>query len=54
MAMAFDKLREHLGISQIDTVIGGSLGGQVALEWSYLLQEKVKYTVIVASKTLGP
>ncbi|MDN3670934.1 homoserine O-acetyltransferase [Echinicola jeungdonensis] len=49
MAMAFEKLRGHLGIRKIDTIIGGSLGGQVALEWAYNLQEKVKNTVIVAS-----
>ncbi|GGZ31894.1 homoserine O-acetyltransferase [Echinicola pacifica] len=49
MAAAFDRLREHLGIESIDTIIGGSLGGQVALEWSYILQEKVKNTIIVAS-----
>ncbi|GGF26874.1 homoserine O-acetyltransferase MetX [Echinicola rosea] len=51
MAKAFDRLRQHLGIQQIDTIIGGSLGGQVALEWSYNLQEQVKKTVIVASNS---
>ncbi|GAB3656238.1 homoserine O-acetyltransferase [Echinicola sediminis] len=49
IAAAFDRLREHLGIEQIDTVIGSSLGGQVALEWAYSLQEKVKNAIIIAS-----
>ncbi|WP_242693309.1 alpha/beta fold hydrolase [Sabulibacter ruber] len=31
---AFDALREHLDIEQIDVLIGGSIGGQQALEWA--------------------
>jgi homoserine O-acetyltransferase/O-succinyltransferase len=31
---AFDLLREDLGIRQVHTLIGGSLGGQQALEWA--------------------
>lgn len=49
LAAAFDKLRRHLGIAQIDTLIGGSLGGQVALEWAYTLKDSLKHAVIVAS-----
>jgi homoserine O-acetyltransferase len=49
LAASLDKLREHLGITEINTVIGGSLGGQVALEWAHLLQNKVKNTIILAS-----
>ncbi|MDO9554708.1 MULTISPECIES: homoserine O-acetyltransferase family protein [Rhodonellum] len=49
MALSLDLLREHLGIMEINTLIGGSLGGQVALEWAYLLKHKVKNTVILAS-----
>lgn len=30
----FDKLRQHLNIAHIHTLIGGSLGGQQAMEWS--------------------
>lgn len=33
---AFDLLREHLGIKRVHTLIGGSMGGQQALEWAYL------------------
>ncbi|MCH7410506.1 homoserine O-acetyltransferase [Belliella sp. DSM 111904] len=49
MARALDLLRDHLGIGSINTLLGGSLGGQVGLEWAYLLQEKVKNTIILAS-----
>jgi homoserine O-acetyltransferase/O-succinyltransferase len=49
MASAFDLLRENLGISSIHTLIGGSLGGQVALEWAYSLQNKVEHAIILAS-----
>ncbi|MBD1397183.1 homoserine O-acetyltransferase [Pontibacter sp. JH31] len=34
---AFDLLRQELGLGQIHTLLGGSLGGQQALEWA--LQE---------------
>ncbi len=49
MASALDLLREHLGIEKINTLIGGSLGGQVGLEWAYTLQDKVKHSIILAS-----
>lgn len=49
IAASLDKLREHLGIENINTVIGGSLGGQIALEWAYTLGEKLKNAVIIAS-----
>lgn len=49
LARSLELLRKYLGISQIHTMIGGSLGGQVALEWSYLLESKVKNTIILAS-----
>lgn len=49
IAEALDKLREHLGIDIINTVIGGSLGGQVAMEWAYTLEDKLRNAVIIAS-----
>jgi homoserine O-acetyltransferase len=39
----------HLKIDSIHTLIGGSLGGQVALEWAYLLGNKLKHAIVVAS-----
>ncbi|MHA7131464.1 homoserine O-acetyltransferase family protein [Algoriphagus namhaensis] len=49
MARSLDILREHLGLKVIHTLVGGSLGGQVALEWAYLLQEKLKHLIVLAS-----
>lgn len=49
LAASLEKLRVHLGIQQIHTLIGGSLGGQVALEWAYSLKDQVKNAIIVAS-----
>lgn len=31
---SFDLLRQHLNISKINTLLGGSLGGQQVLEWA--------------------
>lgn len=31
---ALDLLRQHLGITKINTLLGGSLGGQQAVEWA--------------------
>lgn len=34
MVKAHDLLRKHLGIEKIATIVGGSMGGQQALEWN--------------------
>ncbi|MGY6559271.1 MAG: homoserine O-acetyltransferase family protein [Nitritalea sp.] len=49
MARALDLLREHLGIRRIHTLIGGSLGGQVGLEWAHHLGESLEHAIILAS-----
>ncbi|WP_155907238.1 homoserine O-acetyltransferase family protein [Lunatimonas lonarensis] len=49
LAASFDLLRQYLGLGKIHTLIGGSLGGQVALEWAYTLQRRLKHAIIVAS-----
>jgi homoserine O-acetyltransferase/O-succinyltransferase len=49
LATSLERLRIHLEIEQIHTLIGGSLGGQVALEWSVTLGQKLHYAVILAS-----
>ncbi len=46
---AFISLRKTLGISKIDYLIGGSLGGQQVLEWSIAEPEAIKRQIIVAS-----
>ena len=49
LAFSLELLRKHLQIDTIHTLIGGSLGGQVALEWAYLLGNKLKHAIVVAS-----
>ncbi|MGB3780385.1 MAG: homoserine O-acetyltransferase [Tunicatimonas sp.] len=46
---SFDLLRQHLGIRQIHTLIGGSMGGQQALEWTIMQPGLVRHLVQVAS-----
>jgi len=48
-ANALEQLRIHLDIPQINTLIGGSLGGQVGLEWSIILRNKLSNAIILAS-----
>ena len=49
LAASLERLRIHLRIDQIHTLIGGSLGGQVGLEWAVTLGQKLKNAVILAS-----
>jgi len=49
LAVSLDRLREHLRIEKIHTLIGGSLGGQVSLEWAYMLEKRLSNAVILAS-----
>jgi len=46
---SFDLLRNHLGIESIDTIIGGSMGGQQALEWSLYRPGMIKKLVGLAT-----
>jgi homoserine O-acetyltransferase len=49
LAASLEKLRVHLRIEKIQTLIGGSLGGQVCLEWALTLGQKLENAVILAS-----
>lgn len=49
MAKAHEVLRNELKIETIDFLIGASLGGQQALEWSIDLQTKVKQLIVIAT-----
>lgn len=49
IVFAFDLLREHLEIEKIFTVIGGSLGGQHALEWSILRPGVFQNQILIAT-----
>ncbi|ALJ01024.1 homoserine O-acetyltransferase MetX [Rufibacter tibetensis] len=46
---AFDALREHLEIEQINVLIGGSIGGQQALEWAVEYPEVTRRLVQIAA-----
>ncbi len=48
-AKTLDVLRQHLGIEKIHTLIGGSLGGQIAQEWVLQKPELVENLIIVAT-----
>lgn len=49
LAESLEQLRQHLEIEEIHTLIGGSLGGQIVLEWAYSLGKKLKNAVVLAS-----
>ena len=49
MVRAFDSLRAYLGIERIHTVIGGSLGGQHALEWAIMHPDRIQHLVQLCS-----
>lgn len=44
-----ERLITHLGIKELYAVIGGSLGGQQALEWSLQFPHRVEKAIILAS-----
>jgi homoserine O-acetyltransferase len=49
MVNAHILLANHLGIANIELIIGGSLGGQQAVEWSIIEPERIKKMVLVAT-----
>ena len=52
---AFAQLKEYLGINKINTLIGGSMGGQQALEWSVIDNKICKKLILLAtSATISP
>jgi homoserine O-acetyltransferase len=46
---AHEALRQELGLAHIHTLIGGSLGGQQALEWAVSQPEVVSHLVVIAT-----
>ncbi len=46
---AHQLLAEHLGITSISLVIGGSLGGQQAMEWAISSPNQIKNLVLLAT-----
>jgi len=49
MAAAHEALRLHLGIEKIHLVIGGSLGGQQALEWNIAMPNVFENLALIAT-----
>ncbi|NJL12360.1 MAG: homoserine O-acetyltransferase [Microscillaceae bacterium] len=49
IARSLDLLRAHLGIDQIQLCIGGSMGGQQALEWAILEPTRIARLVVLAT-----
>lgn len=45
----FELLRQHLEISKLQMLIGGSQGGQIALEWTLINKELTKDLVLIAA-----
>lgn len=46
------RLADHLGIKKINTIIGGSLGGQQALEWSIMEPERIINQILIATNAI--
>ncbi len=44
---AFEQLKDYLNIDQISMLLGGSLGGQQALEWSIIYPQSVDKLVLI-------
>jgi homoserine O-acetyltransferase len=49
MVNAQRMLIEHLGVRQLAMVVGGSIGGQQALEWAVTYPELVRNVIVVAA-----
>ncbi|QNF32957.1 homoserine O-acetyltransferase [Adhaeribacter swui] len=49
MVAAHEILRQHLGISRINVLIGGSLGGQQAMEWAIQFPDLIENLLIIAT-----
>jgi len=49
MANSFDLLKDHLGIERIHTLIGGSQGGQIALEWVLMNKTLTENMILIAT-----
>ena len=51
LAKAYMDLAQHLDISSIHTVIGGSFGGYQALEFAYSYEGKIDHMILLASSS---
>lgn len=53
MVGALDLLRQELGIDRIQTCIGGSLGGEQALEWAIAQPDLIQNLVLIAASAVA-
>ena len=51
LVAAHEALRQELGLAHIHTLIGGSLGGQQALEWATSQPEVIGHLIVIATNT---
>lgn len=49
MVRAQAMLLDHLGVSQLHTIIGGSMGGMLAVSWTAIYPDRAKSAIIIAS-----
>jgi homoserine O-acetyltransferase len=49
MVKSLQLLAAHLGIKNIHTLIGGSLGGQQAMEWAIMEPDFIKNVILIAA-----
>ncbi len=53
MVGALDLLRQELGIKKIHTCIGGSVGGEQAIEWAILQPALIENLVLIATSAVA-
>lgn len=49
MVAAEKRLIDHLGIAQLLTVVGGSMGGMQAMQWAVSFPERIHSAIVLAS-----
>lgn len=49
ISKSLNLLSEHLGITSIEFLVGGSMGGMQAMEWAIQTPEKIKNLVLLAT-----
>ncbi|MFM7022891.1 MAG: homoserine O-acetyltransferase [Flavobacteriales bacterium] len=49
IAKSLQLLADHLGIEKIKVLIGGSMGGQIALEWSLTETQRFENLILIAT-----
>jgi homoserine O-acetyltransferase len=49
MVKAHQLLAKHLGVTSVEVLIGGSLGGQQAMEWAIIEPDFIKNLIVIAT-----